>query len=189
MKKFKQARKKSIFIFFFITLISLLFLLCLSLICHVLWLKNYRLSYQNSLSMPQGWYLIIPVKFPIYPNETLVFTPPPEILPFLNQRGWLIPDDWLMKKAVGLPGDWVCIKNIKNKNNNFNSPELFINAEPIAPILNKDKKNLPLPRLSFCRKLAHNEYFLISTYITRSFDSRYFGPVDASLIKGRAIKL
>jgi type IV secretory pathway protease TraF len=164
MKKLKQPQKRILLIIF----LSLLFLFLLALFCHLLFLRNYRLTDQNSLSMPQGWYWITPIKFPIDRNETLVFEPPAEILLFLNQRGWLVPNDWLMKRAAGLPGDWVCIKN-----NN-----LWINTEEIAPILTKDKKNLPLPHLSFCRKLAHNEYFLISTYITRSFDSRYFGCSD-----------
>ncbi len=112
-------------------------------------------------------------------DEILVFEPPPDILDFLNQRHWMIPHDWLMKRAIGLPHDFICIKN----------QTVFINQEPIGPIESVDQNNQPLPHLSFCRKLNHNEYFLMSTYITRSFDSRYFGPVDFSLIKGRAIKL
>ncbi len=201
-----------------IILSSLLLLVFLALIAHLLILKNYRLSYQHSESLPQGFYLILPLHKNITRNEILVFTPPPTILPFLESRGWLVPGDWLMKKAMGLPGDWVCIRpnldtnlgpklNTKlntdlnadlNPNPNLSpltafkplgTDTLWINAEPIGPILTQDKNNLPLPHLSFCRKLAHNEYFLMSTYISRSFDSRYFGPVDPSLIKGRAIKL
>ena len=193
-----------------IILSSLLLLVFLALIAHLLILKNYRLSYQHSESLPQGFYLILPLHKNITRNEILVFTPPPTILPFLQSRGWLVPGDWLMKKAMGLPGDWVCIRpnldtNLSpklnadlNRNPNLSpltasnplgTDTLWINAEPIGPILTQDKNNLPLPHLSFCRKLAHNEYFLMSTYISRSFDSRYFGPVDPSLIKGRAIKL
>jgi conjugative transfer signal peptidase TraF len=157
--------------------LALLFFL--EIFTHELFLKNYRLTNQNSHSMPEGWYWIVPLSSPIYRNEILVFEPPPHILEFLNTRHWLIPNDWLMKKAMGLPGDFICLKD----------HQVWINQQPVAPILAVDKNDQALPNLSFCRKLTHNEYFLMSTYITRSFDSRYFGPIDFSLIKGKAIKL
>lgn len=140
--------------------------------------KKYHLTYQASDSMPEGLYFIRPVK-KIARNEIVVFTPPPTIQDFLDRRHWLTNQSWLMKRVVGMPGDFVCLKN----------HELWINQSPIGPVLLEDKNHLPMPQLSFCRTLIPDEYFLMSTYIVRSFDSRYFGPVTSSLIQGEAVPL
>lgn len=86
--------------------------------------EGYHLSYQDSKSLPEGWYVVLPLKQPIHRGETLVFTPPKTILPYLNSHHWLRPGTWMMKKVFGLPGDFVCIQDHK----------IWINHQALAPM-------------------------------------------------------
>ncbi len=135
-----------------------------------------RLSYQSSKSMPQGWYGIHPLTFPISRGEVVVFSPPPPVLAILYTRHWIQKKAWLMKKVLGLPGDLVCLQH----------QNVWINQEWIASIASEDSQHRALPQLSFCRKLSEDEYFLMSTYIPESFDSRYFGPISRAFLRGEA---
>jgi type IV secretory pathway protease TraF len=47
----------------------------------------------------------------------------------------------------------------------------------------------PLPAWSQCRVLLDGELFLLNPTRADSFDSRYFGPLDASFVRGRALPL
>ena len=40
-----------------------------------------------------------------------------------------------------------------------------------------------------CRQLVVDELFLLNVTNPASFDSRYFGPIDASFVVGRAVAL
>ena len=140
---------------------------------------HFRLTYQYSKSMPKGWYFIEPLPTHIHRGDILVFTPPKSIQPFLYHHKWINEHTWMMKRALGLPGDFVCTRD----------QTLFINHQVIGKILTEYKPGFVLPQLPLCQKLAPNHFMMISTYIKRSFDSRYFGPVTRSNLYGKAIPL
>ena len=159
-------------------IISLAYLALLFVLVQILRGAGFGFSYQDSISMPEGWYASVPVQ-KIHRNEIILFQPPAKALPIMLQHHWILPDSQMMKTAQGLPGDFVCIRN----------HALWINHHRIAAVESQYKPGHPLPHLSLCRRLDHNEYMMISTHIPNSFDSRYFGPIKRKHILARAIKL
>lgn len=158
--------------------LSLFFLAFLYVVISVLFDVGFGFSYQDSTSMPEGWYLTLPVS-QISPNEILLFRPPSSAEKIMLKHQWILPGAVMMKEAMGMPGDFVCIQG----------KSIMINERPIAKIISDYAPNHPLPHLSLCRSLSHNEYMMMSTHIPNSFDSRYFGPIKRSAIIARAIKL
>ncbi|MOA39652.1 Peptidase S26 [compost metagenome] len=57
---------------------------------------------------------------------------------------------------------------------------------PVATLLPADHLGRPLSSWQPCRRLADGELFLLSTTQPASFDSRYFGPLQASAVLGTA---
>ena len=47
----------------------------------------------------------------------------------------------------------------------------------------------PLPVWRGCRRIAHGELFLMNFDVPDSLDGRYFGPLPASTVIGRAVPL
>ncbi len=77
----------------------------------------------------------------------------------------------LIKQVVAVAGDRVCIDAAGVRVNG----ELLANSAPL-PV---DRDGLPLPQLALQDyTLREGELLTMSTYNPRSFDSRYFGPVQ-----------
>jgi type IV secretory pathway protease TraF len=53
--------------------------------------------------------------------------------------------------------------------------------------IDDDAKERPLSAWGRWRHLISDELFLLNPHNQASFDSRYFGPLDASFVRGRAI--
>jgi type IV secretory pathway protease TraF len=60
-----------------------------------------------------------------------------------------------------------------------------VNGESVATTLAVDARGNPLVPWHGCRQLVDSEMFLLSAH-PGSYDSRYFGPVDAIQVIGRA---
>ncbi len=149
----------------------------------ILFLKNwgFGFSYQESTSMTPGWYVTYPIflKNNISRNNIILFKPDKNTENYMLSRSWILPGSPMMKYLKGLPGDFVCIRNT----------EIFINHKKIGDIQKLDSQNRPLPRLTFCQTLVHNQFFMMSTRVPNSFDSRYFGPIMREQMISKAIKL
>lgn len=158
--------------------ISLAIIIILQLVVLTLKKSGYGITYSKSQSMPQGWYFVIPAKN-LQRNDIVVFLPPKNTRDFLSQKHWGPKSNLLLKHVMGMPGDLVCNRN----------HYLWINQRKIAPILAFYAKHKRLPQNNFCGKLVNDEYLLLSTKITRSFDGRYFGPVKRTSISGKAVPL
>ncbi len=94
----------------------------------------------------------------------------------------VIRDGTLMAKIIrGMPGDTVTINDRE---------EIFVNGHLIGKGLDHLHGLNPKQMSKFfgSRKLAADEYWVMGTRF-RSFDSRYYGPVKLSQIKGRAYAL
>ena len=159
-------------------IIALAIILILQLLVVTLKKSGYGITYSKSKSMPQGWYLIVSAKN-LQRNDIVVFLPPKNTRDFLSQKHWGPKSNLLLKHVMGMPGDLVCNRN----------HYLWINQQKIAPLLVFYAPHKKLPQNDFCRKLANDEYLLLSTKITRSFDGRYFGPIKRENIMGKAIPL
>ena len=158
-----------------VLIISLLFIGVIALVTKQIAHSGYRLTYSTTLSMPKGFYLIKPFAS-LKHGDIVEFYPPVAIRDFLKQKHWAPRSGLLLKHVYGIPEDFVCTQN------NF----IFINGAKIAPIYKFYAPGKKLPQISLCRKLNQDEYFLLSTTISNSFDSRYFGPVSRKDIVGEA---
>ena len=89
------------------------------------------------------------------------------------------PSQFFIKRIIGLPEETVQIKDNKVTVFNEENPEGFVLEETyLAP----EQKTLG----TMTTKLDDNEYFVLGDNRLQSSDSRRWGPVNRSLIMGRA---
>jgi len=89
------------------------------------------------------------------------------------------PSQFFIKRIVGLPGETVKIKDDKVTIFNDKNPEGFVlNETYLAPEQNTIG--------TFVTKLDDNEYYVLGDNRLQSSDSRRWGPVNETLVIGRA---
>lgn len=148
----------------------------LGLFIHILQLKGYGLSYQVSSSMPKGWYLRLPI-VQLRRGDWVFLSPPTFAQAYLQKNQWLPDSGILLKSLQGMPGDWVCQKH----------QQLFINKTLVATLQTLDSHQQAIAQRSFCRRLNNHEYLVLGMSDPRSYDGRYFGPIDRSQIHASAV--
>jgi conjugative transfer signal peptidase TraF len=158
---------------FYPVIISILILMIIASFVWLLKTKGYRLVYQVTPSMTKGFYFIKPVKI-IKRSDIVLFKPPKKTLSFLLRHHWLPHDGLMLKYVFAVPGDYVCQKE----------NAIWINHKKIAPVYRYYAAKKSLPNNHFCGKLKANQYLLMSTKAKRSFDGRYFGPINRNRIIG-----
>lgn len=131
------------------------------------------LVWNASPSVPTGLYWITNDK-PKRGDIVLVELPE-SYRTIANQRGYLPKNLPALKRVRALSGDEVCRFERK----------IWINGATVSVAQLHDVHGLKLPEWSGCRRLKPDEVFLLS-YHPKSFDGRYFGPVDRSAIIGIA---
>lgn len=134
-----------------------------------------RLIYNASDSVPVGWYRISP-DTPLAPGDLVLVHLPPEVRPLAAQRGYLPANVPLLKTVAAMAPQQVCVQG----------SQVRIDGDLVAKRLRWDRKGRALPTWQACRRLVGNELFLLSSSNSASFDSRYFGPVSADAVIGRA---
>ena len=86
---------------------------------------------------------------------------------------------YLIKRMIGLPGERVVIKNGTTTIFNKNNPNGFILPEPY--VIYKDlQKNVDVT-------LDEKHYFMMGDNRAQSYDSRDWGPLDGTNIKGQVL--
>lgn len=140
---------------------------------------GYGFTYQATISMPKGIYLTFPAKNIKY-DDIVIFYPPKIAAEFLAKQHWAPNSGVLMKKVIGMPDDFVCNQN----------HAIAINGKKLGLLHDFYAPGKKMPHELFCGKLANNQYMLLSTFIDRSYDGRYFGPVtqDQIIAKAKLIK-
>jgi conjugative transfer signal peptidase TraF len=134
-----------------------------------------KLLWNASASVPIGLYFMHHVGV-LYVGELLVVTPPEPLASFLDQRCYLPKGVLLLKRVVALPGHTVC--RIQQT--------IFVDGVAIGDALGRDHLGRPLPVWQGCRLIAAGEVFLMNRQSRDSLDGRYFGPLPATTIVGRA---
>ena len=137
-----------------------------------------QLVYNASSSAPLGWYRIHSVTSPKVGDYVLA-TLPTAAAALAAQRGYLPAGLPILKRVSAVPGQHVCAQR----------EMLLIDGTPSGRILSSDRQGHPLPVWRQCRKLENGELLLLSTTNSASFDSRYFGPVPASSVRGQAFPI
>jgi conjugative transfer signal peptidase TraF len=144
------------------------------------------LRINGTASMPEGlWHVGAPVA-PFRRGEIVTLCPP-DTLPFLEAaaRGYLpagfCPGGFepLVKPIAAIAGDLVTVS----------AAGVTVNGAPVpgtAPLA-ADSAGRPLsPFPAGAYRVAPGALWLLSGHDSRSFDSRYFGPVPASNVQGVA---
>jgi len=136
-----------------------------------------RLVYNASDSAPRGLYVVDRLT-EVHVGDYVVARLPEASATFAAQRGYLPRTVPVLKRVAAVGGQQVCVRN----------GWVYIDAAAVAKTLAYDAHRRTLHAWDQCRRLMPQELFLLNAGNPASFDSRYFGPVDVSFVRGRATK-
>jgi conjugative transfer signal peptidase TraF len=133
------------------------------------------LLWNASASVPIGLYALQPA-VALHTGELVAIMPPAPLARYLAARGYLPNGVPLLKHILALRSQTVCrIGRV-----------VSIDGVAAANALDRDRLGRSLPVWQGCRTLRAGEVFLLNSNIRDSFDGRYFGPLPAVSIIGRA---
>lgn len=133
------------------------------------------LLWNVSGSVPIGLYAVKPTSIH-HVGDLVVVRPPEALSAFLDMRGYLARGVPLLKHIVALPGQTVC----------RSGRTIIVNGLTMGLALDRDHLGRSLPAWQGCRRVDHDEVFLMNWQSEHSLDGRYFGLLPASTIIGRA---
>ncbi|CAM5761102.1 hypothetical protein LMIY3S_00027 [Labrys miyagiensis] len=137
-----------------------------------------KLIWNASASVPIGLYEIASADR-LAVSDLVAIRAPEPLGRFLADRGYLPLGVPLMKRILALPGQQVC------RAGHTVTVDGIAEGEALA----RDSQGQSLPVWQGCCVIAEGEVFVMNRSVRDSLDGRYFGPVSASLIIGRAIPL
>lgn len=142
------------------------------------WAPRARLVYNPSDSVARGWYGITPLAdgAALRVGDVVLARLPAGVAAFAAQRGYLPQSVPLLKRIGAVAPQSVCV----------DQQVVRIDGAIVATVRERDGAQRPMQAWTFCRQLRPGELFLLSSTSPASFDSRYFGPVDASAVLGLA---
>ena len=134
-----------------------------------------KLVWNASESVPIGLYAISPAA-ELSVNDLVLARPPEPLASFLSDGGYLPRGVPLLKRVAALPGQRVCRDGLS----------VSVDGVHHADARERDRFGRELPFWSGCRVIADGEVFLLNWDNPASLDGRYFGPVPAASVVGRA---
>ncbi|MFG1359011.1 S26 family signal peptidase [Xanthobacter pseudotagetidis] len=137
-----------------------------------------KLLWNATASAPIGFYAIEPADRLTAP-ELVAVMPPEPLAAFMVQRGYIGDGVPLLKRVAGLPGQLVC----------RSGRSVTVDGVAMGAALDRDRIGRDLPVWQGCRVIAPGELFLMNSGVRDSLDGRYFGPLPASAVVGRALPL
>lgn len=137
-----------------------------------------RLIWNASASTPVGFYTIGDVAALDVTDLVAVDAPEP-LATFLSDGGYLPRGVPLLKRVAAVPGQRVCRTGLA----------ITVDGVPMGDALDRDRRGRPLPVWQGCRLVANGELFLMNWQVRDSLDGRYFGPLPATAVIGRATPL
>ena len=137
-----------------------------------------RLVWNETASVPVGFYTVEPVTRIDAPDLVAVMPPEP-LASFMVERGYIGRDVPLLKHVIGLPGQRVCRID----------RTITVDGIAMGEALERDSHDRDLPVWQSCRVIGGDQLFLMNRDIPDSLDGRYFGPLPASSVIGRAAPL
>lgn len=140
------------------------------------WQLPVSLVYNATASTPVGWYAVVPATT-LRVGDLVLMHLPPDVAAMAAERQYLPASVPLLKPVGAMAGHAVCSQG----------SSVMIDGRTVAQLLKRDGLGRVLTPWPGCRALKDGEVFLLSHNRPASFDSRYFGPVQSTLIVGRAI--
>ena len=137
-----------------------------------------KLIWNVTASAPIGLYAVQPPDG-IEITDLAVVAPPEPVASFLEAGGYVPRGVPLMKRVLALPGQKVCRENLL----------VTVNGIAMGTARERDSHGRNLPVWQGCRTIAEGEVFLMNWQSADSLDGRYFGPLPARSIVGRATPL
>lgn len=131
-----------------------------------------------SASTPIGLYAVQPIERLEVADLVAVDAPEP-MSNFLADGGYLPPGVPLLKRVLGLPGQEVCRVG----------RTIMVDRIEMGETRETDRFGRSMPDWQGCRRIADGEVFLMNWEVSDSLDGRYFGPLPAASIIGRAVPL
>jgi conjugative transfer signal peptidase TraF len=143
------------------------------------WIEHSpRLVWNASASAPLGLYGVVPAD-ELETGALVMVRPPDELARFLAERAYLPIGVPLLKHIAAQAGQTIC----------RNRRVITVDGDARALARDRDNKGRALPVWQGCRVLGDRQFLLLNSDVPDSFDGRYFGPLPASTIVGRAIPL
>ena len=136
------------------------------------------LIWNASSSVPIGLYAVESIGA-LRAEDLVVIKPPEPLASFLADGGYLPRGVPLVKHVAALAGQSACRKGLT----------VSVDSVTVGEAHERDSRGRPLPVWQGCRVIAVGEVFLMNTLSADSLDGRYFGPLPAASIVGRAAPL
>lgn len=135
-----------------------------------------RYIWNASNSVPIGLYRVQPAT-QLTVTELVAVQPPDLLAAFLDLNGYLPIGVPMLKRVLALPGQTVC----------RNGLTVVIDGIDIGDARERDGRGRPLPAWHGCRVIAEGDVFVMNWQSEDSLDGRYFGPLPASAVIGKAM--
>ncbi|MBR0963990.1 S26 family signal peptidase [Bradyrhizobium diazoefficiens] len=129
-----------------------------------------------SNSVPIGLYRVQPAT-QLAVTELVAVQPPDLLAAFLDLNGYLPIGVPMLKRVLALPGQTVC----------RNGLTIAVDGIDVGDARERDGRGRPLPVWHGCRIVADGDVFVMNWQSAYSLDGRYFGPLPASAVIGRAV--
>ncbi|WP_186398134.1 S26 family signal peptidase [Stappia sp. P2PMeth1] len=137
-----------------------------------------KLIWNATASAPVGFYTVEPADRIEVP-ELVAVMPPEPLAGSMVERGYVGRGVPLLKRILGLPGQRVC----------RTGRTITVDGIEMGEALERDSLGRELPVWQGCRVVREGELFLMNWQVRDSLDGRYFGPIPASSVIGRALPL
>lgn len=137
-----------------------------------------RLVWNASASAPIGLYGIETTRH-LAVTDLVAVMPSKPLADFMVDRGYIGRGAPLMKRVMALPGQEVCRTGRR----------ITVDGVSLGDALDRDRMGRALPVWRGCRRIADGDVFLMNPDIRDSLDGRYFGPIAARSVIGRATPL
>lgn len=136
------------------------------------------LVYNPTSSVARGWYWVdrSETVASLSVGSIVLAQLPPAAAAFASARGYLPRGIPILKRVGAAAPQTVCVRG----------HVVLIDDVQLARTMAHDGALRPLRNWPECRRLRDDELFLLSPAHPSSFDSRYFGPIAASQMIGRA---
>jgi conjugative transfer signal peptidase TraF len=135
-----------------------------------------RLLWNETASVPVGLYRVQPGSA-LHVGDIAAIRLPDRLALLLSSRGYLPFGVPLLKPVAALPGQDVC----RTKS------AISIGGAHVGDALASDHRGRPLPVWQGCHRVGPDEVFVMNPAEPHSLDGRYFGPLPAAAVIGRAV--